>query len=129
HPFNLLFGQEAEFHVLDRSRGEWGEAADDVSCLAINYLFFSLQRSGCLEGAFRTLHDRFWQRYLALRPDEELAAVIQPWFAWRALVLASPVWYPTIAGEVRCKLLTFAGRVLSEPRYDYQRVNEYLEEA
>jgi hypothetical protein len=129
HPFNLLFGQEAEFHVLDRSRGEWGEAADDVSCLAINYLFFSLQRSGCLEGAFRTLHDRFWQRYLALRPDEELAAVIHPWFAWRALVLASPVWYPTIAGEVRCKLLTFAGRVLSEPRYDYQRVNEYLEEA
>ena len=129
HPFNLLFGQGVEFHVLDRSRGEWGEAADDVSCLAINYLFFSLQRWGCLEGAFRTLHDRFWQHYLALRPDEELAAVIQPWFAWRALVLASPVWYPSIAEEVRRKLLTFARRVLSEDRYDYRQVNQYLEEA
>jgi hypothetical protein len=74
------------------------------------------------------LHDRFWQHYLALRPDEELAAVIQPWFAWRALVLASPVWYPTIAEEVRRKLLIFAGRVLSEVRYDYQRVNEHFQE-
>jgi len=129
HPFNLLFGQDVEFHVLDRSRGEWGEAADDVSCLAINYLFFSLQRSGCLEGAFRTLYDRFWQHYLAVRPDEDLSTSIQPWFAWRALVLASPVWYPTIAEEVRRKLLTFAGRVLVEPRYDHKRINEYIEVA
>jgi aminoglycoside phosphotransferase (APT) family kinase protein len=129
HPFNLLFEDGLEFHVLDRSRGEWGEPADDVSCLTINYLFFSLQRSGCLEGSFRALHDLFWEHYLDLRPDEELAAVIQPWFAWRALVLASPVWYPTIAEDVRRKLLAFARRVLSENRYDYRRVNEYLKES
>ena len=129
HPFNLLFEEGLAFHVLDRSRGEWGEPADDVSCLAINYLFFSLQRSGRLEGAFCKLHDLFWERYLDLRPDHELAGVIQPWFAWRALVLASPVWYPTIDEDVRSKLLTFARRVLSEERYDYRRVNQYLEEA
>jgi hypothetical protein len=129
HPFNLLFEQGLEFHVLDRSRGAWGEPADDVSCLAINYLFFSLQRSGWLEGTFCELHDLFWEHYLDLRPDDQLVAVIQPWFAWRALVLASPVWYPTIAEEVRCKLLTFARRVLSEDRYDYRRVNQYLEGA
>jgi hypothetical protein len=129
HPFNLLFERGLTFHVLDRSRGEWGEPADDVSCMAINYLFFSLQRCGCLEGSFCRLHDLFWERYLDLRPDGELAAVIQPWFAWRALVLASPVWYPTIAEDVRRKLLTFARRVLSEERYDYRRVNQYLEEA
>lgn len=128
HPFNLLFEEGLEFHVLDRSRGEWGEPADDVSCLTINYLFFSLQRSGCLEGAFRALHDLFWENYLDLRPDDELAAVIQPWFAWRALVLASPVWYPTIAEEVRRKMLIFARRVLSENRYDYRQVNQYLED-
>jgi hypothetical protein len=128
HPFNLLFEDGLEFHVLDRSRGEWGEPADDVSCLTINYLFFSLQRSGCLEGSFRELHDLFWEHYLDLRPDYELAGVVQPWLAWRALVLASPVWYPTIAEEVRRKLLTFAHRVLSTRRYDYGRVNQYLEE-
>ncbi|MEJ2735885.1 MAG: phosphotransferase [Anaerolineae bacterium] len=129
HPFNLLFEEDVRFHVLDRSRGEWGEPADDVSCLAINYLFFSLQQAGCLQGAFRTLHDLFWEHYSDLRADGELAAVIQPWFAWRALVLASPVWYPTITEEVRRKLLTFARRVLSEERYDHRRVNQYLEEA
>ena len=48
--------------------------------------------------------------------------------AW-ALVLASPVWYPTIAEGVRRKLLTFARRVMSSKRYDYGRVNQYLEEA
>jgi hypothetical protein len=129
HPFNLLFEGDLELHVLDRSRGEWGEPADDVSCLAINYLFFSLQRAGRLEGPFRTLHDLFWERYLDLRPDDELVAAVQPWFAWRALVVASPVWYPTIAEDVRRKLLTFAHRVLSAARYDYRRVNEYLEAA
>jgi hypothetical protein len=126
HPFNILFEDELQFHVLDRSRGEWGEPADDVSCLTINYLFFSLQRSGLLEGSFQVLHDRFWECYLSLRPDEELPAVIQPWFAWRALVLASPMWYPTLPDEVRRKLLGFARRVLTISRYDYHEVNHYL---
>jgi thiamine kinase-like enzyme len=127
HPFNLLFEEGVTFHVLDRSRGEWGEPADDLSCLTINYLFFSLQRWGRLDGPFRALHDRFWERYLHARRDDELAAVIQPWFAWRTLVLASPLWYPTIQEEVRKKLLTFARNVLASERYDYRRVNDYVE--
>jgi aminoglycoside phosphotransferase (APT) family kinase protein/plasmid stabilization system protein ParE len=127
HPYNVLF-RGLDYDLLDRSRGEWGEPADDVSCMTINYLFFSLQRSGQLEGPFRELHDQFWEHYLTLRPDPELLDVIQPWFAWRALVLASPVWYPTLAEDTRRKLLTSARRVLSTERYDHQQVNQYLEE-
>ncbi|MBI3943042.1 MAG: phosphotransferase [Chloroflexi bacterium] len=128
HPFNVLFEEGTEFHVLDRSRGEWGEPADDVSCMTINYLFFSLQRYGWLEGPFLELHNRFWEHYLALHPDGELVTAIQPWFAWRALVVASPLWYPTIPDTVRRKLLTFARRVMSTDRYDYRRVNLYIKE-
>jgi len=128
HPFNVLFEEGTTIHLLDRSRGEWGEPADDVSCMSINYLFFSLQRSGRLEGAFDELHQGFWDRYLQLRPDRELLQVIQPWFAWRALVLASPVWYPTISEEVRKRILNFARRVMSAESYDYQQVNQYLED-
>jgi hypothetical protein len=128
HPFNVLFDGEHEFYVLDRSRGEWGEPADDVSCMTINYLFFSLQRSEGLESPFLELHDRFWQRYLKLNPDEELTRVIQPWFAWRALVLASPLWYPTILDGARRKLLNFARRVMMAARYDFNNVNQYLED-
>jgi len=128
HPFNVLFEEGRTFYLLDRSRGEWGEPADDISCMTINYLFFGLQRSGWLEGPFRKLHDRFWAVYLSQQSDGELFSVIQPWFAWRALVLASPVWYPTIAEGVRRRLLAFARRLLSTERYEYQRINEYLEE-
>jgi aminoglycoside phosphotransferase (APT) family kinase protein len=126
HPFNVLFAEGLDFHVLDRSRGAWGEPADDMSCMTINYLFFSLQRCGRLEGPFAALHEQFWARYLTVRPDEELMSVIQPWLAWRVLVLASPVWYPTISEEVRCKLLTYGRRVLASERYDPHQVNRYL---
>jgi hypothetical protein len=126
HPFNIIFEEEDKFWVLDRSRGEWGDPADDVSCLSINYLFFSLQRYGQLEGPFQELHDAFWATYVTLRLDEQLQAVIQPWFAWRALVLASPIWYPVISEDVRLKLLRFARKVLSTRRYDYRKVNQYI---
>jgi len=49
HPWNILFQEGTRFCLLDRSRGEWGEPADDVTCLTMNYLFFSLQRSGRLD--------------------------------------------------------------------------------
>ena len=129
HPFNILFEEDNTFHILDRSRGEWGEPADDVSCLTINYLFFSLQRYGELAGPFLELHERFWEQYLAHRDDAELTKVIQPWFAWRTLVLASPIWYPTISEDNRRKLLTFARRLLASKQYDYHQVNQYFMEA
>jgi hypothetical protein len=128
HPFNVLFEEGLVFHLLDRSRGEWGEPADDVSCMTINFLFFSLQSYGRLEAPFCELHDRFWESYLGTHPDEELTRVIQPWFAWRALVVASPVWYPTISADVRRKLFTFARRVLRSDEYDHTQVNHYLED-
>lgn len=127
HPFNILFSGETEFAVLDRSRGAWGEPADDASCLSINYIFFSLQRHGELTGTFEALHSRFWRTYFDLREDDELLSVIQPWLAWRALVLASPVWYPDIDDGVRRKLLNLARHVMLRDRYHPEAVNGYLE--
>jgi aminoglycoside phosphotransferase (APT) family kinase protein len=126
HPFNIIFEGPDCFWVLDRSRGEWGEPADDLSCMAINYLFFSLQRFGNLEHPFTDLHDTFWNSYFAVASDEGLLKVIQPWFAWRALVLSSPVWYPDLDTEVRVKLLRFARRVMTLKRYDLSKVNRYI---
>lgn len=128
HPFNVIFGEDVEMYALDRSRGQWGEPADDVSCMSINYLFFSLQREGRLAEPFLALHTEFWERYFTSRADDELLSSVQPWFAWRALVLASPIWYPTLTDEVRRKLITFARRVLESDRYDFRAVNSYIEE-
>lgn len=128
HPFNVLFSEGTTFTLLDRSRGEWGEPADDVSSMAINYLFFSLQREGRLTGCFRRLYDAFWETYLSHSGDSELLSVIAPWFAWRALVLASPQWYPSLTDGVRRQLLTFARRVMTEPSFAWPEVERYLEE-
>src|SRR4051794_15979768 len=105
HPWNILFQTGVEFAVLDRSRGEWGEPADDVACLAINYLFFGLQRSGRLDGPFEALFARVWRRYVEGSGDRELASVVAPYFAFRGLVLASPLWYPHLPQDVRSRLL------------------------
>jgi hypothetical protein len=125
HPWNILFRQGADFSVLDRSRGEWGEAADDVTCLTLNYLFFSLQRSGRLEGAFEELWRRFWERYLERSGDHEILEVAAPFFAFRGLVMANPVWYPALDKTVRAKLLNFVRHVLDAPSFDPARAAEY----
>jgi len=125
HPWNILFRQGSDFSVLDRSRGEWGDAADDVVCLTLNYLFFSLQRSGRLQGDFERLWQRFWQRYLERSRDPELLEVAAPFLAFRALVMANPLWYPALEPAVREKLFRLILRVLDAERFDPARVNEY----
>ena len=125
HPWNILFQTDAKFVVLDRSRGEWGDPADDVTALTINFLFFSLQRSGRLEGPFEVLFSRFWQRYLNATSDDELHAVVGPFFAFRGLVVANPIWYPKLGQGIRAKLLNFVRAVLDRPRFDPACVNAY----
>lgn len=127
HPWNLLFEDDDTLHVLDRSRGEWGDAADDVTCLTMNYLFFSLQRSGRLEGAFETLFLRFWQRYLEATGDHEMLRVAAPFFAFRGLVVASPVWYPDLAEATRRQIFAFVRNLLAADAFDPTRVNEACE--
>ena len=125
HPWNILFRDGADFSVLDRSRGEWGDAADDVVCLALNYLFFSLQRSGRLEGAFERLWRGFWERYLERSGDAEMLEVAAPFIAFRALVMANPLWYPALEAGVRAKLFRLIDAVLAQERFDPARANEY----
>ena len=125
HPWNILFRSAAEFTLLDRSRGEFGDPADDVASLTMNYLFFSLQRSGRLEGALESLFLRFWQRYLEKSEDREMLNVVAPFLAFRGLVMASPLWYPTLPDTVRQKLLTFIFAVLESDSFDPQKVNLY----
>jgi hypothetical protein len=125
HPYNILFREGTDFSVIDRSRGEWGEPADDVTSITGNYLFSSLQRGGRLAGAFETLFRRFWDRYLEKSGDTEILEVAAPFYAFRGLVMASPVWYPTLADDIRRKLFAFLQAVLDAEAFDPGRVNDY----
>lgn len=127
HPWNIMFREGVDFTALDRSRGEWGEPADDAGTLSINYLFFSLQCYGRLEGVFERLYSLFWNTYLNATGDMEILKVIQPFLAWRGLVLGNPQWYPALSVDVREKIFNFIKNVLMVDEFEPARVNEYIE--
>ncbi len=126
HPWNILFRAGTDFSVIDRSRGELGESADDIAAMTINYLFYSLQAYRRLDGPFELLFDRFWSNYLEKTGDEEILEVIQPFYAWRGLVIASPIWYPNLPLNVRKKIFCFIRNVLKSERFDIKSINSYM---
>ena len=126
HPWNIMFRNGVDFTVLDRSRGEYGEAADDVSCMGLNYIFYSLQKYGKLDKEFGQLYDTFMENYLMKSGDPEILRLMPPFFAFRALVVASPLWYPNLDKSVRKKLFNFIDNVLDAEEFDYKHVNDYF---
>ena len=130
HPWNVIFreGEGTDFTVLDRSRGEWGEAADDVTAMTINYLFFGLLKTDGREvdRDFKRLYDLFFETYLKSSGDYELLEVLQPFYAFRGLVVASPVWYPNISLETRRKMFNFIRGVLEAENFDYKDAEKYF---
>ncbi|QLA20271.1 phosphotransferase family protein [Desulfolutivibrio sulfoxidireducens] len=130
HPWNILVrgqDQTRDFSVLDRSRGEWGEPADDVATMSINYLLFGLYEKPRLAGEFERLYLAFWETYLRESGDDEMLSVIAPFYVFRGLVIASPQWYPNHPLPVRQGLLRFLENVLEEGRFDCLNINKYME--
>ena len=126
HPWNIFFLDNNDFILNDRSRGEYGDPADDVSALTINYLFFSLQKYRKLYGSFERLWEIFYENYVKFTEDEEIFKVIQPFLIWRSLVIANPIWYPNLDDEVREKIFNFIRNLAENDFFDYKRVNDLL---
>ncbi len=118
HPFNVLFDEQSTLHLLDTSRGSLGDPADDVSCMAVNYVFFALEDPASWQAAFARLWYQLWNAYLARSGDAELLAVVAPFLTWRLLVLACPVWYPNLTASARQRLLSLADAALAAERFD-----------
>ena len=113
--------------MLDRSRGEYGEPADDIASMSCNYLLCGLCQDMRLSGDFEKLYMIFWEEYLKQTNDCEMLEVIAPFYVFRGLVIASPQWYPSHTVEVRQALFRFMENVLAEDRFDYSNINRYLE--
>jgi hypothetical protein len=131
HPGNIWFTGGGDlcapdFVLLDRSRGPWGEPADDVTALAINYIFFSIIRDGLVAGPYYEGLTLFFEEYTRASQDEELFEVLAPFFAFRGAVVANPVFYPDISSETRRTVFTFIRNVLLADRFEPRRVNDYL---
>ncbi len=126
HPGNIWF-QGDDFILLDRSRGSWGEPASDLSCLAVNYIYYAIKDRGTFEGPFAELLRLFLKTYLEETDDNSFFEVTQPFFAFRVLVLANPKFYPDDTSETKRKLLDFGLAVLETEIFDTERISEYME--
>lgn len=126
HPGNIRL-QESDFIVLDRSRGTWGEPADDVSCLGANFIHYAVKGRGTFEGPFAELFHVFLHAYLEKTGDDGFFDVCQPFFAFRMLVVANPRFYPDDTNETKRKLIDFGISVLETARFEPNHISAYLE--
>ena len=69
----------------------------------------------------------FWNTYLEETEDFEILSVVAPFYAWRGLVLASPIWYPDLEQSIRRKIFDFIHKVLEQDKFDYNLVREMVE--
>ncbi len=123
HPFNVVFRPQTiesgtRFALLDASRGGQGDPADDVVAMAVNYVFFALEHRAAWRRGLGILWRRFWEVYLAASGDVGVLESAPPFLAWRALVLASPRFYPHLSAAAREAILHLAERALEGPRFD-----------
>ncbi len=137
HPGNIWFipplpspgkveREGADFILLDRSRGPWGEPADDVTALTINYMFFSVKHHGDVRGAYLDGLNLFFDGYIKASGDAEITQVVAPFFAFRGAVVANPVFYPELTIEQRKIIFRFVHNILDDERFNITRVNDYL---
>ena len=112
HPFNIIFDEGTRFTVVDASRGSKGDPADDLTALAVNFPFFALENPAGWSRGLGVLWRKFWETYVARSGDSEALELAAPYLAWRALVVASPRFYPHLRADARAKLLALARRAL-----------------
>lgn len=137
HPGNIWFSPPSpplgkggsgrvDFVLLDRSRGPWGEPADDITALTINYIFFSIRHYASVRGPYIEGLNLFFETYVTLTGDKELYSGVAPFYAFRGAVVASPVFYPDLTPEQRKLIFRFVNNVLDDERFNLERVNDYL---
>ncbi len=115
-----------DFVLLDRSRGPWGDPADDVTALTINYIFFSINHHGKVRGAYLEGLELFFDEYVRMSGDKEIYDVLAPFFAFRGAVVANPIFYPELTREQRGIIFRFVHRVLDAERFIPEKVNDYI---
>jgi hypothetical protein len=131
HPFNVVFrpdGDGTSLALLDASRGGRGDPADDLTAMSVNYVFFAAEHRRAWGRALRPLWRTFWERWLAGARDPGALETAPPFLAWRALVVASPRFYPGLSPGARDLLLGLAERALDAGRLELDLPDRLLGE-
>jgi len=125
HPANIMF-KGKELTVLDCSRELFGDPADDLTTMAINYIWFAVMQKGAFEGPFAEMFDVFWKNYIKKTGDKTITVTAGIYLAFRGVVVAHPVFYGAQSDDVRRTMIRFVSNVLADDRFDPDRIKEYL---
>jgi hypothetical protein len=134
HPFNVVFAPPsagdggAGFTLLDASRGGRGEPADDLTAMAVNFVFFAAEHRAAWARGLGPLWHAFWARWLEATGDREVLELAPPFLAWRALVVSSPRFYPHLHEGARDLLLRLAESALDAGGLDLDLPDALLRE-
>jgi hypothetical protein len=82
--------------------------------------------NGDVRGSYREALDLFFDEYIRLTGDEEIVEVVAPFFAFRGVVVANPVFYPELSPEHRDILFRFVRNILDAERFEYKKIHKYL---
>jgi len=124
HPGNIWW-KDKDFILLDRSRGEWGDAADDLTALSINYIFFSIKYYDSIRGIYSEALRFFFDEYIKRTNDKEVLEVLAPFFAFRGAVVANPRFYPELTNAKRRLIFKFIEGVLRAERFIPEMADRY----
>jgi aminoglycoside phosphotransferase family enzyme len=125
HPGNILFNGR-KMTVLDASREVFGDPADDLTAMAINYIWFAVMQTGQFDGPFAELFNIFWKNYVIKAKDRLIVRTAGVFFAFRGVVVAHPLFYSMQSDSVRRKMVRFVENVLDDKAFDPRKINEYL---
>jgi len=125
HPANIVFNG-SRVTVLDASRELWGDPADDVIALAMNYIWFAVMQTGKFSGPFSELFWIFWNTYFKKTRDINIMKTAGVHMAFRGVVVAHPFFYSAQSDDVRRKMLRLVEKVLGKSRFDPKKIDRYL---
>jgi len=140
YPGNIWFDGK-ELVVFDRSRFRYGDPADDITALSMNFINYSMMSYGEFRDPFKKLTELLFQGYFKNRGDKELLKVAPLFYAFRALVCIHPVFYSAewmkvhgfgkerieSLNDSKKKIINFARNILNEEEFDIKKINSYLD--
>ncbi len=139
YPGNIWFNN-GELVVLDRSRFRYGEPADDVTCLVMNFINYSVMSYGDFRDPFKKLTELFFEEYFKKRKDIGMFKVSPLFFGFRGIVCIHPIFYSkewmkshgfnnnsiNAIDENKKKIINFINNVLDEDEFKVGKINSYL---
>lgn len=126
HPGNIIFDNLGDFTVLDSARHIWGEAADDVASMGINYIWNAIKQTGRYEGKFKVVFENFWKNYLEKSNDHDIQNIMPLFFGIRSFVLNHPNFFD-VGDDVRLKMFRLSKNMLKAGEFNPADINRFLD--